>query len=395
MKIYLFSLFFYCFFSFIFAKPLELEVKAKNAILINADNNRILFEKEPFEKIYPASITKLFSIFYILEKYSENLEDNFIASENALKAITPEKKMVSNYSVPSYILETDGSHFDLLQDERLTLNDLLYGMMLSSGNDACNVVAEGLGNSIEAFMKNLNEFLVSKNIKNTNLVNPHGLHMPDHVTTAYDISQVVRKAIKNPKFLEIFSTKLYIRPKTNKQQKKEVVTTNKLLKPGAYNYKYCLGGKTGYHAKAKYNLVSLAKKNDRALIAVVLGLENGDQRYEDAKNLFDLAFKESKITKKLIDKNKCFLAKIEGGAKILKGQLKEDFKIQYFPSEEVNIKTYIYWNNIKPPIKKGQIIASIEVKTADDQLINKDYLYATESVRRSFFFAIKQLFIKS
>jgi len=388
-------LFFFFYVTTIFSNPLNIDVSASNAILINADNNRVLFEKNANQRVYPASITKMLVIWYVLENYSENLNKDFIASENALNVVVPEKKISSNYTLAPYVLETDGSHFDLIKGERLSLNDLLHGMMVCSGNDASNVVAESLGGSIAHFMKKINAFLKLKGISDTTLFNPHGLHYPEHKSTAYDISKAAKLALSTPKFLDIFSCKFYVRPKTNKQQKKEIITFNKLLKPGKNYYKYAIGSKTGYHSQARYNLVTVAKNKDRTLIAVVLGCSKNEMRYEDTKKMFQTAFLENKITKHILDKEKIFLAKIEGGAKILKAHLQKDVNVEMYPSEEVPLRAIISWDKIKAPIKKGQRVASLAIKTQQDELLKKVDIYAKEDVRRTFFFTLKELFKKS
>ncbi len=286
----LFFLLSICFVLSLFSKPLDVQIDAKAAIVINAESNRILFEKNAHEKLCPASITKVASIIYTLDKHSQDLEDYCLASSRAIKVITPEKKR--SYKGPKYVLETDGAHFDLIENEKLKLDTLLHVMMVCSGNDASNVVAESVEGSIEAFIKNLNVFLKGIGCENTNFCNPHGLYVSDHKTTAYDLSLITKYAIQNPKFLDLFSCKYFIRPKTNKQSKKEKITYIQLFKPGKNYYKYAIGGKTGYIAKTEYCLTSLAKKNDRSLIVIVLGCKKNNQRYKDTIKLYEYEFKE-------------------------------------------------------------------------------------------------------
>ncbi|NGX33890.1 MAG: D-alanyl-D-alanine carboxypeptidase DacF [Candidatus Anoxychlamydiales bacterium] len=386
----------FCFFiSIVFANPLELDVNAKNAILINVDNGAILFEKEAHNKAYPASLTKVFTLWYILENYKDRLSNTFAASKSALEVVAPEKKIISNYSLKPYILETDGVSFDLIQGEILKLNDLLHGMMLVSGNDAANVAAECISGSVESFMNELDSYIKKNGIEDTFLCNPHGLHMPEHVSTAYDISKMLKLAMNSEDFLKVFTCKFYIRPKTNKQNKKEIVTLSKLLKPSDHFYKYAIGSKTGYHAKAKYNLMSVAKKDDRTLIAVVLGCSNPDVRFEDTKKLFNMAFLEKKEKKIVFDNKKIFQAKIFGSSKILKSKLKKNLFVEYYSSEEDFLNAYVVYDDLKAPIKKDQKVATIEIKTKDGKLIKKENIYAIQNVRRNFFAFLKQLFIKS
>jgi len=386
---------FCCFVLTLHASPLELDVNAKNAILVNADTGAILFEKDAHKKVYPASLTKIFTTWYILENYKDCLSKTIKASKDALDIVVPEKKIISNYSLKPYILETDGVSFDIIQEEELTLEALLHGIMLISACDASNVAAELVSGSVETFMDELNKYIKKNNMNDTYLQNPHGLHMPSHLSTAYDISQVAKLAIKNEDFLKIFTCKFYIRPKTNKQSKKEIITNNKQLKPSEHLYKYAIGAKTGYHAKAKYNLMSVAKKDDRTLIAVVLGCSNADVRFEDTRKLFNAAFLEKKEKKTIFDSNKIFQAKIFGSSKILKSKLRKDLILDYYPSEENSIKAFIVYDDLKAPIKKGQKVAKIEIKSNDGKLIRKENIYAIQKVRRNFFTFLKQLFIKS
>src|SRR5690606_27597099 len=128
--------------------------------------------------------------------------------------------------VPSYWLESDGTMMHLKVGEMVTLDALLHGMMLVSGNDAANVVAEHIEGSVPQFMDSLNEYLQSIGCKNTKYSNPHGLTHHEHWSTAYDLAVMTRKALKIPKFREIVSTLVYTKPKTNKQPQSELRLTN-------------------------------------------------------------------------------------------------------------------------------------------------------------------------
>lgn len=390
-----FGLLFICsFVTTIIAKPLELELNSNNAILINADNNKILYEKNAHQLAYPASVTKMLSILYVVDNFSQNLSKYYTGSATALKVVSSDSKIASDYKMPAYLLESDGSSFDIQLNERLTLNDLLHGMVICSGNDASNVIAENIGGSIENFMKNLNDYLKKNGCLNTNLCNPHGLHYPSHVTTVYDIAHMMRLGLKNPKFLEIFSCKNYVRPKTNKQPKKEMFTYNKILKSGKHHYKWALCSKTGYHAKAKYNLLTVAKKDDRTLIAVVFGSPTNEGRYEDTKKLFEKAFAEKKVTKTVLEKDNIFNAKVVGGSKNLKASMQEDLTFDYYPSEEGPMKALIVWDNLKAPIKKGEKVGTINLVTNENEILKKQNIYAGIDVKRSMFFALCELFKK-
>jgi D-alanyl-D-alanine carboxypeptidase (penicillin-binding protein 5/6) len=380
------------FVNFLFSNLKDLDLNAKNAILINAKNNKILFEKNSSELAYPASITKVASILYILNNYEDKLSMYYTPSKDALKVISPDKKFgnLKNYS--PYVLESDGTMFDIVEGERLKLENMLFGMMVVSGNDASNAAAEMLEGSIDKFVNNLNLFLKDIGCKNTNFLNPHGLHHPDHKTSAFDLALILSKAYQNEKFMQLFSCNYFIREESNKQKSKELKTHNRLLKPNKFRYKYVLGAKTGYHTKAKYNLSAIAKKGDRELIGVVLGCKLSDQRYEDMINLFNEAFKEEKESIKIVDKSLNLNAKLDGASKIIKGYLKDDLILSYYPSELTDYKTYIYWNDVSLPILKDTKLGFIKIVDENEDVLEKLPIYAKENVRRSFFRFLKDLF---
>ena len=376
-----------------FSNLKEIEVNAKYAILINAKNNKVLYEKKSKIPTYPASITKAASVFYILNNHEDKLNNFHIPTKDALKIISPEKITSNLKNNQPYILETDGTMFDIIEGERLKLENLLFAMMVVSGNDASNVAAEMVDGSINKFMENLNVFLKKIGCADTSFLNPHGLHHPNHLTTAYDLALLLSQANQNEKFMQLYSCNYFIREQTNKQKYKELKTNNKLLKPNKFQYKYTLGSKTGYHAKAKYNLSAIAKKNDRELIAVVLNCDNSEKRYVDVINLFENAFKEEKISKKLIDKSQTFQAKLDGASKNIKGHIKEDFILKYYLSEETNYKMFIQWDDLKLPIKANSRLGFIKVISEESEVLDKLPLYATGDVNRSFLRFLKDLFL--
>jgi D-alanyl-D-alanine carboxypeptidase (penicillin-binding protein 5/6) len=370
----------------------DIDLNAKNAILINAKNKKILYEKNANEETYPASITKAASILYILDNYDDKLNKYHIPSKEALKVINPEKKFGNIKNFSPYVLESDGTMFDIVEGERLKLENMLFGMMVVSGNDASNAAAEMLEGSVDKFVNKLNIYLKDIGCKNTFFLNPHGLHHPDHKSSALDLALILSKAYQNEKFMQLYSCNYFIREESNKQKSKELKTSNRLLKPNKFKYKYVLGAKTGYHARAKYNLSAIAKKGDRELIGVVLGCKSSDQRYVDIINLFNEAFNEEKESIKVVDKSLDFKAKFNGASKIIKGYLKDDLILSYYPSELTDYKTYVFWNDITLPIVKDSKLGFIKIIDENDEVLEKLPIYAKENVRRSFFRFLKDLF---
>lgn len=278
---------FYLLLFFIILIPTQLfalSVNCEKAILIDADTGRVLYEKDAYSKAFPASTTKIMTAILTLEntKLTEYVQANYSAI----------------MSVP-----VGGSHTAIQVGEKLTVEELLKSLMIASGNDAANVLAEHIGGSIESFATMMNTRAKELGCKNTNFVNANGLHDENHYSTAYDLSILYRHAWDSfPEFRKIVSTIQFRLPITEKYKNDDrvYVNSNRLLIPSAdshnkkYYYEYTTGGKTGYTKEAKNCLVASASKNGFNLIAVVLGGtqdENGNSyRFMDTKELFEYGF---------------------------------------------------------------------------------------------------------
>lgn len=374
------------------AKPLEVNVFAKAALLMNAKTGKIIYEKNAKMPIYPASTTKMATVLYLLEKKQDMFDKWIKASTEALMPIDPNEKHSSGYIYPPYWLETDGYNLGIRRGEVLPFKTLIYAMMLPSYNDASNVLAEAAGGTITLFMKELNKYLVSIGCTKTSFNNPHGLHHPEHVTCAYDMAIIAKKALENPLFKDIVKSTSYISPKTNYSKKRVFNQVNKLLREGKHYYPYAIGIKTGTDFRVK-NIVAAAEKDGRTLIACVFGGNDANLRYIDAKKLFDAAFSEDIISKTLIGKDVNFSAKIEGARRILHARLKEDLVIDYYPSEEPQIKANLHWTNISLPIAEGQKVGEIKVFDGDYE-IKSVPVFAQESISKTLVFMIQEFFKK-
>lgn len=374
------------------ARQLELDVFAKNAILINADTGVVLYEKKAREKAYPASITKIASALYVLESEKCSLDDQLRASSDALCTINPKVKVDNNYEDPAYRLETDGTTFSLRPGEVLSMRSLMYALMLGSYNDCANVIAEGVSGSIPLFMNEVNEYLASLGCTNTNFCNPHGLHHPNHYTTAFDMALITKKALSLRPFRQIVSTISYTTLRNGKDR--EIIQTNRLLKKGRYYYPFAIGVKTGFHSLANYNLVAAAEQNDRRLIVVLMGGEKSESRYIDAKNLFEKAFDQTKEQLVLFKKEKIIEASIEGAKDLVKAEMEDDLIYEYYPAEKEEYGVFIKWDDLKLPINKGDKIGTMELISKNgSRIIVSNDLYSKEKVRKSFFCAVRDFFL--
>lgn len=377
------SFFFLTICSSLLAKSLSVGVSAKSAILMNADTGAILFEKEAHQPLYPASITKIATALYALEKKGALLDEKVTALHDCIVTISPQVKHSSIKSHPAYRLEAGGSNIGIRVGEVLSFRALLYGLLLSSGNDAGNVIAHYVCGSVDQFIIELNQFLLSKGVKETSFLNPHGLHHPQHQTTAYDMALITKEALKHPFFKEVVKTVRYERPQTNKQPQGYFVQSNRLLKPGQYYYSKAIGVKTGFTAPAGYTLVAAAAHEGRTLIAVLLNCDlNG--RYRDAVKLFEIAFAEKPITRTFFARmGDHFTFKVKGGRRDLDAVLNEDLNLSYFPAEEPAVKTRLCLNELKLPITQGERVGKVELVTQEGTILQSKPLYASRGVDKT------------
>ncbi|MFB1050454.1 D-alanyl-D-alanine carboxypeptidase family protein [Paraliobacillus sp. JSM ZJ581] len=237
------------------AKP---DVTARNAILINQGTGEVLYDKAAHEKHLIASITKMMTAIIAIE--SGKLE----------KMVTITKEAVY----------TEGSSIYLEIGEKISLEDLVYGLMLRSGNDAATAIAEYVGGSVEGFSYLMNEKAEWLGMDNTHFDNPHGLDSKTHYSTAYDMALLTKYAMNNDTFARITRAKSY----KSKQRMYTWANKHKLL---THYYPYTIGGKTGYTKAAGRTLISIAEKNDVILIAVTLQDPND---WQDHVRLFDWGF---------------------------------------------------------------------------------------------------------
>lgn len=241
------------------AEPLQLSAKA--AVLIDAFTGRVILDKAASIRHYPASITKIMTLIIALERGNPN------------DIVTVGEK------VPG----TEGSSIYLEAGQRITLKDLLYGMMLQSGNDATMAVAEHLSGNMENFVKLMNEKAAALGCKNTRFANPNGLPNEQHYSTAIDMARITAFGYRFQMFEKIVSTQQYIIFNNVRNEYQELYNENKML----WRYDGCDGVKTGYTDSAGHTLVVGAKRNGIQLIAVVM---DADEKWTDTAKMLDYGF---------------------------------------------------------------------------------------------------------
>ncbi len=391
-----FTFTYFCFLAFL-SIPLcahfeDLKVDSEIAILMNADNRKVLYQKNADRPNPPASITKIATILYTLKEAGDQLDVKIEADQSCIGSITAEMQKGMSYKHPPHWLIIGGTHMTIKKGEQLTLEELLYGLILVSANDAANVIAKFVSGSISQFMVDLNDYLEEIGCTATHFCNPHGLHFPKHTTTAHDMAIITSEAFKYPLFRKILSTEKY--PRSSLKQTKDPFMHNedKLIKPGQIHYyPYALGGKTGNHTEAQRSLVEIASHNGRNLIAVLMQSPHRDTTYQDARKLFDAAFTEKQITEIYLKKGlQPFKQKIEGIKKPLKVALKENIELSYYLSEKPKVAGEIRWIVPALPIHKGQMVAELILKDENGTLLKECALYAAHDVKlhASFFTAL-------
>jgi len=377
--------FFFCIFSFspvvLFAgRPLRCDIPAPSAIMISADTGSILFEKNAYVQTFPASTTKIATALYALHKEGAHLGNMVTVTHDAVGAVTAAVRRNSGKH-PSHRLEFGGTHMSLKAGEIVSLKTLLYGLLVCSGNDSANTIAEHVSGSVPKFMEEVNVYLRSIGCTNTCFTNPHGLTDSRHMTTAYDLSRMAYVAMKYPFFREVVKSTRYTRPKTNKQEESILVQTNGLLKPGKHYYPHAIGVKTGYTVDAGCNLVAAAEKDGRRIIAVVLNCKDMTERYRSCISLFEAAFNEVKVDRKLFSKmHDFFSASVKGAETPLEAYLQRDVIIEYYPSEEVKLEAKLHWNKVSLPIAQGQVVGEIQVLDDSGRIIFTEALLAKKNV---------------
>ncbi|MDF2549770.1 MAG: dacC [Chlamydiales bacterium] len=365
---------------------LSFDVKAESALLVDAETGAVLYEKNSEKEMYPASVTKMATALYAFSLKGDSLPDLVRADRESVASISSERKVRHHYQCPAYWIEVGSSHVGIKEGEELSLKDLFYAMLLPSGNDASNVIAQyGGAGSIPRFMEGMNVYLKSIGCRATHFKNPHGLHHPDHRTTAEDLSIIARRLLKEPFLAEVVKTPRYQRPQTNKQPEAPLLQTNRLLLKGPFHYPEAIGIKTGYTSAAGYNLVAAAKKGDRTLIAVLLKCSQRSDTFLDAKRLFQEAFLEPLLRQQVIAKGRLF----ERSTKELKIQAepKDPLYYDYYPSAKEPLTYQVSWHSKNLPIFIGEEVGTLELLTEKGRLIAKTPLLSTVEVKeRSFLF---------
>lgn len=357
------------------------EVDAKAAILIDMNTGRTVYEKNIDERIYPASLTKIMTCLLALE--NGNLSDIVTIDEGAFAG-----------------LDGNSSTAGLQVGEQLTFNDLLYCLMISSGNEAANAVAEHIAGSIPDFVRMMNERAYELGCTDTHFANPHGLHDEEHYTTVRDLVAITLAALKSDNFRTITNTAVYELPATNLSPARELKTTNQLIDDSTSNSNYysrAIGIKTGYTSKAGRCVISCAKGDGMYFLAVVCGaattvLDTGDVRMESFPQcirLFQYGFDQFSYVSIVsplyplaqITVNNSAASQVVSlaPAEEIRLLLPKDYDPQLLLVEPVPVS-----QSIDAPVYSGQVLGSVTVSYDGETLGTTDLLAINDVAKSDF-----------
>jgi len=341
-----------------------IQTSAKAAILINADTGEVIYENNADQKLPMASTTKIMTAVLLLENADLSTE----------------------ITVTDQMLKVEGSSMGLLAGDKVTYNDLLYGLLLASGNDAANVIAITLGKTVNGFANMMNNKAKQLGLKNTNFVTPSGLDADGHYTTARDLAELTRYALKNDEFLKAVSSESKVLNFGNPPYKRTVTNHNKLLK----GFDKAIGVKTGFTKKSGRCLVSAASEDQKTVIAVTL-CDPDD--WQDHKSLLSYGLKAVSVNEILPDVED-YKIPVIGADTDLEIKI-EPYVVSYLKNSDfkavVELPKFVY-----APIKVGEKIGTVTYKKGDVIIDKLDIVAKTDINRKvykkSFIREIKENF---
>lgn len=321
-----------------------IEDYAKSSILMCADTGDIIYEKNAYEHLSPASVTKIMSILLVLEAIDSgkiSLEDEVPAGENSVKM--------------------GGSQIWLELGEKMTVNELFKAVVVASANDACTALGEYIAGSSQAFVKLMNEKAQSLGLENTCFENCTGLDdtIKNHYSCAYDLAVIAKEVLKHDLIYNYSTIWLdYLR-----NGKTELNNTNKLVN----KYDGITGLKTGTTSKAGFCVCATAERENMNLIAVVLGADTSEHRFQTASNLLDFGFAEYAVVAPQIDEAQITPVKIKNGkVKSVVPVYNQTDKLLVKKGDINIIYTYEIEDSVSAPVENGAELGEISIKNGDD-----------------------------
>ncbi len=339
----------------------KLEIAAKSVVLLEAFTGQVLYEDNSSEKLPPASITKVMSLLLVMEAIDRgdiSLEDVVTASEHACSM--------------------GGSQIWLEPGETMTVDELLKATVIASANDATVALGETVAGSEEGFVAMMNEKAKKLGMNNTHFVNCTGLDADGHLTTAYDVAIMSSELIKHP-LIKNYST---VWMDSLRNGESELVNTNKLVR----FYQGATGLKTGTTSGAGYCVSATAERDGMELVAVVMGGDTSNDRFNGAKKLLDYGFANYSFKKHTpkIEKD-TYIKVLKGEKTSVKAECTGSVNILSKRADADKITTKIKLNeSVTAPVKRGDKIGSVSVYLGDEEVGTVNITAAKEVKRLTF-----------
>ena len=348
----------------------EPKINSRSAVVYDRKSKKVIWGKKENERRPMASTTKIMTAIVVLE--NANLDDTVVVSKKSAG--------------------TGGSRLRLITGDKITVNNLLYGLLMVSGNDAAVALAEYVGGSIEGFADKMNQKAEEMNLENTHFITPHGLDMENHYTTALELAEMADYAMNNKKFAEIVATKA--KTINISGRSKSLINTNELLG----NLEGVNGVKTGFTNGANRCLVTSVSRNGMNVIAVVLGADAKKDRTRDSVEIIKYAYKNYTIydLEELIKENyedwkninEKTIEVIRGKNKILTTKLDklDNYNIPIKKQDIDNLKVEIFaLMEIEAPIYVDDYIGKIIVYNGEEKLYELCIRSDVDIARLTFF----------
>ena len=367
---FLITIIFFAFLTNLFAAP---KIDVKSAILVDYNSNKVLYEIDPDAHIYPASMTKIMTTiiaFDLLKQGKINLDDETVVSENAWR-----------------LSQKGFSSMFIMINDTVTIEELLRGIIVVSGNDACVALAEAIAGSEENFAEIMNEKAKEIGLTNTNFSNSSGINDPQNYSTVRDIAIMSKHLILNyPKYYEYFKELEFTWDRTGGEP-----ITQGNRNPLLYKRIGADGIKTGYLDSEKYSLAASVIGEERRLISVISGFKSKKSRSNDSLKIISWALRNTNSYEIAKKENPAFLLDVWLGKKNkVPAYVKEDLYVTIQKNELKDLKVSLnYSGPIKAPILKDQEIGSLIIETRDDK--KSIPVYASEEIKKVNF--IKSLFL--
>lgn len=361
------------------ADETEPEITANAAVLADAATGEVYFSKNADRVVHPASTTKMLMALLVVEAVERgeiSLADEVTASDNC------------QYNMDEYSSHADPA---IVPGEVMTVENLLYCAMLLSANEACNILAEHVSGSVDAFVDAMNARAEELGCENTNFENANGLEDPNHYTTAADFAKIAQEAVKNTTLMSICSALSYTVPATNEADARELVNTNSLLNPNSdYYYEYAYGIKTGYFTNAGYCLVSASAYNEMDVVCVVLGSEEKGDHFADTLEIFDW-FYETYSNRQVLSSTQTLMpVAVELGTEDSTGVRADTAVTKVLPKDyetaDLKYSVVLYHEMegrpLEAPVNAGEVLGEVTV-LLDGEECGTAYLVATNTVEMS------------